>query len=157
LFYKNPSQYQNKISSSSSNESVYLQNKIIQKQITTSSVNNNLIFQNGLNINRHSIYNQELSILPSSSRNNKEVHSKQSHRIYKKEKPTSLLNSISDLNPIILTETNDNEKFKCHQSNLVRISTVNTQTDNYSSVQIQYQYGNLRRVNSDLLDYMFIR
>ncbi len=129
-----------------------------------------------MNVNRHSIskYNQELSVLPSSSRNNKEVHTKQSHRIYKKEKSTSLLNNISDLNHNILAETNDNEnieKFKSHQSNpsyvlltrflslcvLACISTVSTQTDNYSSVQIQYQYGNLRRVNSDLLDYMFIR
>jgi hypothetical protein len=47
------------------------------------------------------------------------------------------------------------EKLKKKQT-LTLILIIGTQTDNYLSIQGQYQYKNLRRVNSDLLDYIFI-
>ncbi|CAF4447465.1 unnamed protein product, partial [Adineta steineri] len=72
----------------------------------------------------------------------------ESYRIFEEEQTRSFRShSISDLNNIILTKINNNE---------IHLSTVSTQTDNYSSIQIEYQYENLRRVNSNLLDYMFI-
>ena len=39
---------------------------------------------------------------------------------------------------------------------LVCVSTIGIQTDDYLSIRQQYQYGNLRRVNSNLVDYIFI-
>ncbi|CAF1282138.1 unnamed protein product [Adineta steineri] len=96
--------------------------------------------QKGLNTTQHVL---------SARYHNKNIISRQeSYRIFEEEQTRSFhSHSISGLNNIILTKINNNE---------IQLSTVSTQTDNYSSIQIEYQYENLRRVNSNLLDYMFI-
>ncbi|CAF3640663.1 unnamed protein product [Adineta steineri] len=113
---------------SNSSSSISLHQKNITKE------------QKGLNTTQHVL---------SARYNNKNIISRQeSYRIFEEEQTRSFhSHSISGLNNIILTKINNNE---------IQLSTVSTQTDNYSSIQIEYQYENLRRVNSNLLDYMFI-
>ncbi|CAF0847267.1 unnamed protein product [Rotaria sordida] len=161
FFNKTHSRYQNNNTSSSS---ILLSRLINIKKPTKQLLNESICLQtqkqNKLNSNQYSIskYNEELFIPSESYQYNKKILlKKKSHQIFEKEKTTSfhsnnsLSNSISDFDEMH-TEKNI-KNFNYHQKH---ISTIGTQTDNYSSIRQQYQYGNLRRVNSDLLDYIFI-
>ncbi|CAF4086987.1 unnamed protein product [Rotaria socialis] len=127
--------------------------------LSLSSISSSLINQSRnllkkkLNENQYLIpkYNKELDTSRLSQRYNKK---RKSYRQSSTHRDNSLSNSASDFDHKNNIDNEENIKnFTVHQTH---ISTKGTQTDNYSSIRQQYQYGNLRRVNSDLLDYIFI-
>jgi hypothetical protein len=100
--------------------------------------------------------------------------SNKNHSCYRKNARLTTKNKSKYEQDFFISFQCKNEKiyyqnFNCNQSNLFKRKTqkkkkktltliliIGTQTDNYLSIQGQYQYKNLRRVNSDLLDYIFI-
>ncbi|CAF4708086.1 unnamed protein product [Rotaria sp. Silwood1] len=168
FFHKNQSRSHDYDSSSSSISLSQLINIKKTKQLLNETIRLQTQKQNKLNTKQNLIskYNDESFTPCPSYQCNKKIYrkslsknysSEKSYQISEKENTTSfhsnnsLSNSISDFNEINNEENINN--FNCDQTH---ISNIGTQTDNYSSIRQQYQYGSLRRVNSDLLDYIFI-